>query len=134
MITGVNHIGVVVDSIDSTLALMTKCFGAKEVERHHFVQLGQVSCIVELGDLRVELMEPMGEDGVVAKFLSNHGQGLHHVSLWSDDLDHDCAELEKEGVTVIGKSQNGEIQAAFTHPRSTFGVLFEISSIRSHGR
>ena len=60
--------------------------------------------------------------------LSEHGEGIHHVSLGSNDLDADCDDFQQRGVRIVGKAESGDIKVAFTHPKNTFGVLFEIAA------
>ena len=86
MILGLNHIGIAVESIDQTLRVLSEAFGAQELDRKSYPELGQTSCMGQLKDSLLELMEPIGTQGVVPKFLAVHGQGLHHVSLLTDGL------------------------------------------------
>lgn len=128
MIKGINHIGMVVKSIDEALEFLKNAYGAEEVERRAFPEVGQVSCLVRIGNDNFELMEPLGEKGgVVAKFLAEKGEGFHHISLISDNVDEDCERLEKQGVVIFGKATVGNLKGAFTHPKTTKGVLYELT-------
>ena len=129
MIKGINHVGFVVKSIDDVLEFLARVYDAKEIDRQEFPELGQVSCLVQIGDGKFELMEPLGDVGVVPKFLKTHGEGLHHVSLLSDNLEEDCQRLENQGVEIIGRSYEGSFKTAFTHPRSSKGVIYEIAEL-----
>lgn len=122
MITGLNHIGIAVKSVDETLFLMTKLFGAREIGRKSFPELGQISCLVTIGDLKIELMEPIGTEGVIPKFLAKKGEGLHHISLLSDNVDADCQNFADHGARIISRDK----KMAFLHPGTTGGVLYEI--------
>ena len=123
MITGINHVGLVVKNIDDTLLLLTSLFGAREIGRRTYPDLGQTSSLVAIGDSKHELMEPTGTEGVVPKFLDKYGEGFHHISLLSDNLNADCDHLEKQGVTILSRSD----KMAFTHPKTTGGILYEIA-------
>lgn len=127
LIKRINHVGFAVRSIDETLRQLKAAFGAEEVERRAFPELGQTSCIVRIGASCYELMEPCGEGGVVSKFLAKRGEGFHHVSLLSDDLAADTAAVEQAGVQVVSKLPN----AIFTDPRSSGGVLYEITTMET---
>ena len=129
MFTGFNHIGVAVKDIDQMVAFLEKAFGAKELGRQEVPQSGQISCLVQIGEGQLELMTPLGEGGVVGKFLEKNGPGLHHISLRTDDFDKDCAALEEMGVKVFGKAAMGNIKIGFAHPSSTGGVLYEIAQV-----
>ena len=127
MIKGFNHIGVVVKSIDETLAKMAPVFGAKEIARFPIPAAGQTSAMVQIGDQQLEMMEPLGDKGVVGKYLSEHGEGLHHISLKTDDFESDVAEFERNGYKVFGKTQMGGHNMAFVHPATANGVLYELA-------
>ncbi len=128
MITGINHVGICVNSIDTVLDVWKQEMGAEEIGRAAYPALGQISAMIQIGDSYVELMEPMGEEGVVASFLRKHGEGLHHVSLHSDDLSGDKRRFESTGTRILGK---GEDPVIFTHPKTSFGVVFEITEGRN---
>jgi methylmalonyl-CoA epimerase len=124
MITGVDHIGLAVKSIDETMEKWAAVFGAREIGRREFPELGQTSALVLVGQARFELMEPLGPEGVVPAFLEKHGEGFHHVSLHSDSLEADRGVLEDGGVRIV--CVPGE-PVLFTHPKTTNGVVFEIT-------
>ncbi len=126
MIIGMKHIGVAVRSIDDTMALWSELYGAEELKRDAFEMAGQTSALVRIGDTYFELMEPLPgfEDrSTVYKFLQTHGEGLHHLSFQTDDLDADAAHMESLGVKVLGKGQ----PVIFTHPKTTTGIVNEIT-------
>lgn len=128
MIKGLNHIGIVVKNIDDTVRLLSRAFGAEELKRKTFADLGQTSAIIQIGNFRVELMEPYGDEGVVPNFLKKRGEGLHHISVITDDIDAEDEHLAKNGVNVMGKAPKGikTDRVMFTHPKQTKGIVFEI--------
>lgn len=127
MITGINHVGLVVKSIDETIELMNKFMNVQELQRIPLKPMGQTSCELQFGDSRYELMEPLGEGGVVADFLNKTGGGFHHISLKSDDFDADIERFKAAGVKIIGISELNGIRYAFTHPKTSGGILYEIA-------
>jgi methylmalonyl-CoA epimerase len=127
MIKGINHLGIVVESIDKVLSFLKETFGAEEVTRIEFPELKQISAIVRMGDSFLELMEPTASDGVVGRFLATRGTGLHHVSLLCEDVEALSEKLEAKGLQVIGKMFDGPTKVAFLHPKSTKGILFELA-------
>ena len=128
MITGLNHIGIVVKDIDETMRLFSRMFGAEEIGRKTFAELGQTSALIRIGDFRIELMAPHGDKGVVPDFLKKRGEGLHHISVITDDIDVEAAHLAENGVKAMGKTPKGveDDRVMFTHPRETNGIVFEI--------
>jgi methylmalonyl-CoA/ethylmalonyl-CoA epimerase len=77
----------------------------------------------------VELLEPLGSETPVGRFLQRHGPGLHHVAYRTDDIVSELARLEAEGLELIDRvprpGANGH-RVAFVHPSSTDGVLIEL--------
>lgn len=125
MVKSFNHIGICVNNIDETFKWMEKAFGAKMLYKHEYPDRHQVSAMVVLADeeSKIELMEPLGEGGTVNDFLQKKGQGIHHISLKVDDLDKTCDTIEKAGGRIIGKVKG----IAFIHPKTSSGVLYELS-------
>lgn len=125
MIQHIAHIGYCVNSIDETIAFFKAFAEVKELSRAAYPDRGQVSAIVQIGDKAelLELMEPLGDEGVVASFIQKRGQGLHHISLFTDDLDGTCRQMEDGGIRIVGKTQG----IAFTHPKTSGGVVYEIT-------
>ena len=127
MILNIKHIGVAVHNIDKTMAFWSKAFGAVELKRAAFQNAGQTSALVRIGATYIELMEPLegAEQSTVRTFLDHHGEGLHHLSLQTDDLSADTARLETLGVKVLGAGQ----PVVFTHPTTTGGIVYEITEL-----
>jgi methylmalonyl-CoA epimerase len=123
MITGVQHIGLAVNSIDETMRRWRARYGAEELGRKAFPEIGQTSALVRLGYSYFELMEALGEEGVIPSFLKKRGEGFHHISFHSDCLEEDVRRLEKDGVSILGKGGS----TVFTHPKTTDGLVLEIT-------
>jgi methylmalonyl-CoA/ethylmalonyl-CoA epimerase len=128
MIKGLNHIGIAVKDIDETMRLFSRIFGAEEIGRKTFAELGQTSALISIGDFKIELMEPYGDKGVVPDFIRKRGEGLHHISVITDDIDAEDEHLTENGVNVMGKAPKGinDDRVMFTHPKQTNGIVFEI--------
>lgn len=127
MIKGINHIGLCVRNLDETVPFLEKMMGAKVLQTVRFEEAGQISCEIQFGDSKYELMEPIGTEGVAGKFLEKNGEGFHHISILSDDFDADIAHMKEMGIKIIGISETGGMRYAFTHPKTTGGVLYEIA-------
>ncbi len=127
MIKGINHLGIVVESIDEVVDFLKESFGAKELRRVPLPKLQQISAIIQVGKGCFELMEPTGPDGTAGKFLEKKGGGLHHISLLCDDVAEECNALEEKGLKIIGKMFDQPSKLAFIHPKSAKGILFELA-------
>jgi methylmalonyl-CoA/ethylmalonyl-CoA epimerase len=133
VIRGVDHIGIAVASIAEARgfweALGLKISSIEEVPRE-----GVRVAMIEVGGVRVELLEPTAPDSPVAKFLAKRGGGIHHLCLASDDLGADDARLRASGVELLRVAPTpgaGGALVQFVHPRSAGGVLVELSE--GHG-
>ncbi len=130
MFKGVNHIGIGVRDIEQATKLWTEVFG---VEAEPPVTEGDMKIIMlHVGSVLVELIAPIGDKGVMAKFLEKRGEGIHHVCFEVDNVHSAMEELAAKGVELIDKEprEGAEGKIAFLHPKSTYGVLTEIVQVR----
>jgi methylmalonyl-CoA/ethylmalonyl-CoA epimerase len=85
---------------------------------------------VHVGDVEVELMQPLTADGPVARFLAKRGPGIHHVCYRVPNLDQALAACRERGyhlVNEVPRSGVGGRRIAFVHPKATGGVLLELT-------
>lgn len=128
LFTGINHIGIVVKDIDTWVDFLSRAFGAQEVGRVDLPEMGQCSCVMAMNGQNVfELMMPIGETGVVAKYLATHGEGFHHISVKTDAYEADTQRLHESGVKTLSEVVLRGGRMSFTHPKTSQGILFEIA-------
>lgn len=87
-----------------------------------------------LGDIKIEIIEPMGPDSPVAKFLEKRGEGLHHVCYEVADLEKTLRALKNKGIPLIDEAPRPGAHGrriAFVHPRGAGGVLVELAERQS---
>ena len=85
------------------------------------------STLVSLGELKLELMAPIENGGIVSDFISQRGEGIHHLSFQVEDLQSTAAFFEQEGLKSIKvPSEIPGIKALFLHPKSFLGILVEL--------
>ena len=85
---------------------------------------------LHLGDVEVELMEPVTLDGPVAKFLEKRGPGIHHICLRVPDLELALDECRNQGYRLVDETPRpgaGGRRVAFVHPKATGGILLELT-------
>ena len=82
--------------------------------------------MIQLGDARVEVLEPLGEDSPISKFLEKRGEGLHHLALKVDSVENTIKNLEQKGYRLIDREPrigaDGK-KIAFVHPKSAKFLL-----------
>ena len=124
----IDHIGILVRSLDEALKLYQDCFGAKLEKMETVSQQGVKAAILSLEEgANLELLEPL-PDSNMAKVLEKRGEGLHHITFEVDDVEKEIARLSERGLELIDKkSRRGlEGMVAFIHPKSVKGVLVEL--------
>ena len=128
-----NHIGIAVVSIEKSLEQFYDLFDSPEasilVNKEHGVR----GAFIEQGETHIELLEPLNSKSVVAKFLENHGEGIHHMAFTVDNVDSKVSELEKLGISIITGPREGFTgRIAFTNPADTHGSLIELVTPFNH--
>ncbi|MDX1631127.1 MAG: methylmalonyl-CoA epimerase [Thermoanaerobaculia bacterium] len=129
MITGLDHVGIAVRSIDEARKLY-EALGLAVEEIEEVPSEGVRVAMIPCGDVRIELLEPIREDSPIADFLEKRGPGIHHLCLGSDAIRSDDARLREEGFRVLRPEPTegaGGSLVQFVHPRSTGGVLLELA-------
>ena len=129
MLSAVDHVGVAVESIDDALAIYRDVLGMPLVHRETVEEQGVKAALLDVGDSHIELLEPLGPDTGVGKFLARRGPGLHHVAYRVESVADTLRALSASGVRLIDERPRTGIrgtQVAFIHPSSTGGVLTEI--------
>ena len=125
----INHIGLATASMDAALNVFRDGLGLEEAGGEHVESDAVRVCFLPLGESRLELLEPVGEEGPVQKFLSNRGPGVHHICLEVDDLPGMLQRLKARGAELIDqeprRGAHGTL-VAFIHPKSANGVLVEL--------
>ena len=124
----IDHIGVAVKSLAAAKGIYERL--GLSLSPEEVVESEQVRVVmVPLGESRMELLEPTSENSVIAKFIAQRGEGLHHVSLRVPDLSAAVERLKQSGVRLVSneiKVGAGGHKYIFVHPSSVGGVLLEL--------
>jgi len=129
MLKKINHIGIAVISLDEALLFYRDNLGMVLQGIEEVAEQKVKVAMLQIGEAKIELLEPIGPDSPVAKFLEKNGPGIHHLAYEVDDIMQAIARLEQEGARMIDRTpRNGAhgTQIAFVHPKSSGGVLTEL--------
>jgi len=129
VLSTIDHVGVAVDDIDTALAVYRDLLGMPLVHRETVAEQGVDAALLDVGDGHIELLQPLGPDTAVGKFLAKRGPGLHHIAYRVDDINQVLSALAESGARLIDERPRTGIRGsrvAFVHPASTGGVLTEI--------
>jgi methylmalonyl-CoA epimerase len=122
-----NHIGVAVKDIEKTKDFLKKNFEGEIIHELVSDAQGIRFALVSLGELRLELMAAIKEEGMISEFISQRGEGIHHLSFQVKDLQSTAAFFEREGLKTIRlPSEIPGVEAIFLHPKSFLGILVEL--------
>jgi methylmalonyl-CoA/ethylmalonyl-CoA epimerase len=131
----VDHVAVVVRSVDEALPRYAALFGLQpdEAARDFAVQRVRLAFLPTGPDpaARIELIEPLDDESGVARFLASHGEGLHHVCFRTDDLPATLDDLAAAEAELIDREPRAgaDGDVAFIHPRTLNGVLWELLEV-----
>ena len=124
----VDHVGVAVNDISATLDFFATNFGTPDAEVVEMADQGVRACLIEVGQTRIELLQPLSPESAVGRFIERRGEGLHHLALNVDDIAGKLKILSANGLALIDNEPRHGLSGTigFVHPRSVFGVLTEL--------
>ena len=125
----IEHIGIAVKELSSAVPLFEKllnssCYKTETVETE-----GVNTAFFQQGDTKIELLESCSQDGLIAKFIHNKGEGIHHIALEVADIQAEMARLQAEGFVLLNETPKlgaDNKLVCFLHPKATNGVLIEL--------
>jgi len=128
MLKQVSHIGIAVKDLEEAVKFYEK-LGLK-VDSVEEVPSQKVRvAFIQIGEVRIELLEATSEESPIAKYIEKRGEGIHHLALETDNLRDSLKKTQEQGIRLIDKeprkgAHNANI--AFVHPKSSHGVLLEL--------
>jgi len=126
----VDHIGIAVKDLGQAKKFYTEVLGMTATGEETVEQQKVKVCFIPCGDSELELLESTTSDGPIAKFIDKNGQGLQHLALKVDNIEGAIADLKAKGVRMIDEVPRygaGGVSIAFVHPKSTGGILLELT-------
>jgi methylmalonyl-CoA/ethylmalonyl-CoA epimerase len=125
----VEHIGIAVKSLSASVPLFEKllntaCYKTEVVERERVS-----TAFFQTGETKIELLESMDPEGVIARFIDKKGEGIHHIAFGVPDIKAEMERLKQQGFVLLNETpQPGADNklVCFLHPKHTNGVLVEL--------
>ena len=123
-----DHVGVAVQDIHAALKFFQQVFDLPEANVVDLPDQGVRAALIQVGQTRLELLQPLADNTPVGRFIQRHGQGLHHLAFNVSDLSGKLRVLEDRGLQLIDRHPREGLSGtiAFVHPRSVFGILTEL--------
>jgi methylmalonyl-CoA/ethylmalonyl-CoA epimerase len=125
----VEHIGIAVRDLTISIPLFEKllntpCYKTEEVDSEKVN-----TAFFKQGDTKIELLEGLDPDGVIARYIGKKGEGMHHIAFEVEDLETEMKRMVAEGFTLLNETPREGADnklICFLHPRNTNGVLIEL--------
>ena len=123
----VDHIAIAVNNVDEALKNYQKILNVDHLEIETVPHEKVKVAMLELEDTRIELMEPIAPDSPISKFLTERGEGIHHIAITADNIEKDVERAKSQGMRMLGDIRSGSYgrKITFIHPKSLNGVLTE---------
>lgn len=129
MVTRVHHVGVVVKDLEEEISLYEKIYGVKPAVVKDAMDGRLRVAFIPVGDTEIELLQPVDMSISFGVALKDHGQGIHHFALETDDIEREIARMKEAGVAFdTEKPRVGAhgVRIIFTKPETTGNVTVEI--------
>jgi methylmalonyl-CoA epimerase len=130
MFLGMDHVGVAVKNLEEAISVYRDTLGFKLLGVHVLKERKvKVAFLSTGGETQIELLEPLGNDSPVAKFLEGRGEGIHHIAVKVDNIEKALEDFKRKGVRLVDEVPRIGVEGkkiAFVHPKSTKGVLLEL--------
>ena len=129
----IEHIGIAVNSLEKSIPLFEKllnttCYKTETVESENVK-----TAFLKTGDNKIELLQSEIADGVIARFISKKGEGIHHIAFEVTDIFAEMKRLKSEGFTLLNDvpRQGADNKlVCFLHPKDTNSILVELCQER----
>ncbi len=124
----IDHVGVAVNEIEVSMGFFRDTFGIESSTITVMEEHGVKAALLLVGQTRIELLEPLGPETAVGRFLQRRGEGLHHLALNVNSVGQDLEVVKARGLRVIDITPREGLtgMVAFIHPESTGGILMEL--------
>jgi len=125
----VEHIGIAVRSLKEAIPVYETLLGVSCYKQESVTAEQVATAFFQQGETKIELLESLTEEGVIARFIQKKGEGLHHIALEVEDIRVEMSRLKHEGFSLLSDEPTlGADQKliCFVHPKSAHGVLVEL--------
>jgi methylmalonyl-CoA/ethylmalonyl-CoA epimerase len=129
VIKKIDHIAIAVKNLAEEIARYRDVMGLEFLGTEVVPEQKVTVAFFKVGDVSIELLEPLSADSPISAFIEKKGGGLHHLALQVDDIRGDIRRLQEKDVKMLdGEPRQGahHSQIAFVHPKSFSGVLYEL--------
>ncbi len=130
MIQRIDHIGIAVGSLEAHVPFYRDVLGLEHRGTETVADQKVRVAVFRVGQVNIELLEPIAPDSPIAGFIDKRGEGLHHLAYQVEDIEAQIGSLRAAGVQMIDEAPRegaGGSRIAFLHPSSSARVLTELT-------
>lgn len=125
----IEHIGIAVRDLNAAGNLYEQLLNANIYKTEEVTTEGVKTAFLQTGPNKIELLEALSADSLIAKFIDKKGEGIHHIAFEVDDIKAEMARLKSLGFVLLSdepKPGADNKLVCFVHPKSAGGVLVEL--------
>ena len=125
----IEHIGIAVSNLKKANKLYANLLGKQPYKTESVSTEGVITSFFQSGNTKIELLEGVGDDNAISKFIKNKGEGIHHIAFEVDDIILEIKRLKKLVFKIINETPKKGADnklICFIHPKSTNHVLIEL--------
>lgn len=129
MFKKIHHVGIATKNLEECVKFYEEKFNLKILYKEELKENKVKVAGFKVGDVYIELLEPLSNDSPIQAFLERKGEGIHHIAYLVDDISNTLNILKEKGIILIDeKPRSGAhgTKIAFLHPKTNFGVLVEL--------
>lgn len=125
----IHHVAIAVNDLDAAIAGYESLYNITTLSREVVEDQGVSEAMLSVGGSHIQLLEPLTPESPVGRFLSQNGEGMHHIAFAVNDIEAALAHLKSTGARLIDESPRlggGGHRIAFVHPKELAGTLVEL--------
>ncbi len=131
----IHHVAIAVENLEDAIAGFESRYNVTPISREIIEEQGVREAMIAIGGSHIQLLEPLSPESPVGRFLSQHGEGMHHIALAVHDIEEALAHLKSTGARLVDETPRiggGGHKIAFVHPKEFAGTLVELVEV-DHG-
>tara|TARA_B100000965_G_C19300526_1_gene629964 strand:- start:88 stop:489 length:402 start_codon:yes stop_codon:yes gene_type:complete len=125
----IEHIGLAVKDLSASNKIFNSLFKISPYKEETVASEKVKTSFYKIGDVKIELLQDVGKNGIIANFIKKRGEGLHHIAFEVENIQEEIGRLKERGLVFINeipkKGADNKL-ICFIHPKSTNGVLIEL--------
>lgn len=123
------HIGIAVANLEASNEIFAALFGRSSYKIEGVESEGVMTSFFDAGGAKIELVAATNDESPISKYITNKGEGIHHLAFEVEDLEFEINRLTNLGfrlINTVPKDGADNKRIAFLHPKSTNSVLIEL--------